>query len=84
MGGGAQGGAMGPNGEPKGMAAGGVVTGQRDNITDNQVRALDEGEFVVSRKAAEAFGYDLLDAINDPKAAPMIRKAVEEYLASRR
>jgi hypothetical protein len=66
------------------MAQGGIVTGQRDDITDNQVRALDEGEFVVSRKAAEAFGYDLLDAINDPKLTPGIRKAVESYLASRR
>jgi hypothetical protein len=88
MGGGAQGGAMGPNGEPKGMAHGGYVSGERTAAVDDQVRALDEGEYVLRRASADALGPYVLSALNDPKLAPklgpVIQKAVDDWIASRR
>jgi hypothetical protein len=88
MGGGAQGGAMGPGGEPKGMAEGGYVPGTPDSRVDNVPIAADEGEFMLRRASADALGPYVLSALNDPKLAPklgpVIQKAVDEWIASRR
>jgi hypothetical protein len=87
MGGGAQGGAMGPNGEPKGMATGGYVPGDSQGVDDQRINAT-SGEFMLRKASADALGPYVLSALNDPKLAPklgpVIQKAVDEWIASRR
>ena len=52
------------NGEIKGHATGGLITGPGTGTSDSIIRRLSNGEYVLTANAVRTYGTDLLDQMN--------------------